>query len=478
MGALDKRRSGRIAARRGEEAAARTHRRAARGPGAVPHRLQPERARKLTGFTNNKTRAARRARRARSRGRAGRSRRGAAPRAGARAHRAVRQRAACSPTAISRRRPTSSCPSSSNCKSSRPPDRTPASPHSTRAAAASGEWELFVQLAHHRSRAGRDGTVELARRRQVIAHGAGRAHRRAARRGSPSGSPARRARSSAPRCTPGGFDSLASDNDAWLDAARRPPARCLLCRRRSRLSATRSPRSTASAFSRAKDTPSPGRFDLAIHRQAPDAPPARVLCTMGLVPEELQRTRERREKSTTAIDWRRESPLLQHVSLDEVIFMDDPATAAGKDETALRQSRLRNPRARPARPARAPAQRRRGDARVHLLFHPERSTLPFRVAFPIFTANLVQPARNASPDSPRPPPRRPACCRRKISPPARLSPCMARRHSSRTEHADERGQRRRHPRARSRRIHLHRGRCTATPSAQVCSAHPRPASRQ
>ena len=32
-------------------------------------------------------------------------------------------------------------------------------------------------------------------------------------------------------------------------------------------------------------------------------------------------------------------------------------------------------------------------ARVHLLFSPEHSTLPFRVAFPIFTANLVERAR-------------------------------------------------------------------------------------
>ena len=41
------------------------------------------------------------------------------------------------------------------------------------------------------------------------------------------------------------------------------------------------------------------------------------------------------QKSATAIDWHRESPLLQHVSFDEVIFMEDPVTAAGKDETAF-----------------------------------------------------------------------------------------------------------------------------------------------
>jgi hypothetical protein len=34
-----------------------------------------------------------------------------------------------------------------------------------------------------------------------------------------------------------------------------------------------------------------------------------------------------------------------------------------------------------------------GAARVHFLFHPERSTLPFRVAFPILVANLVEHAQ-------------------------------------------------------------------------------------
>ena len=40
------------------------------------------------------------------------------------------------------------------------------------------------------------------------------------------------------------------------------------------------------------------------------------------------------QKSATAIGWRRESPLLQHVSFDEVIFMEAPVrrdTLQGSD---------------------------------------------------------------------------------------------------------------------------------------------------
>ena len=54
----------------------------------------------------------------------------------------------------------------------------------------------------------------------------------------------------------------------------------------------------------------------------------------GFVPEDVAALVTLAQKSATASDWHRNSALLQHVSFDEVIFMEDPVTAAGNDETA------------------------------------------------------------------------------------------------------------------------------------------------
>ncbi|KAB2647408.1 MAG: hypothetical protein DVB27_04000, partial [Verrucomicrobia bacterium] len=42
-----------------------------------------------------------------------------------------------------------------------------------------------------------------------------------------------------------------------------------------------------------------------------------------------------KSENTTAIDWRRESPLLQHVQLGDVVFMDQPVSAATAKDDAF-----------------------------------------------------------------------------------------------------------------------------------------------
>jgi hypothetical protein len=191
---------------------------------------------------------------------------------------------------------------------------------------------------------------------------------------------------------PRGFDSLASDNEAWLTL---PAVRQLdvfvpekLALFRHALAALDGIRVFPSA-----DTPSPGSFDLAI-TDAPGAPPALLVCTVGFIPEELAPLVSMEKTSVTAIDWRRESPLLQHVSFDEVIFMEDPVIARGKDDTAFANLGYEVLVHGPHGPlALVRNDSSGGSVIARLLFHPERSTLPFRVAFPIFTANLVERAR-------------------------------------------------------------------------------------
>ncbi len=255
--------------------------------------------------------------------------------------------------------------------------------------AGSGDWELFIQLGVTDPAPAATATVELHSGRQTIAQEQvaltpGSAPRLAFRV-----SGAQDASIHAV-LKPSGFDSLASDNDAWLTL---PAVRPLdvfvpesLATFRHALAALDGIRIFPS-----RDTPSPSTFDLAISDK-PGAPPALLLCTTGFVPEDMGPLVSIAKKSVAAIDWRRESPLLQHVSFDEVIFMEDPVTAAGKDDTAFAALGYEVL----AHGPHGPLALVRGDdsgMRVHLLFHPEQSTLPFRVAFPIFTANLVERAR-------------------------------------------------------------------------------------
>jgi hypothetical protein len=254
--------------------------------------------------------------------------------------------------------------------------------------AGSGDWELFVQLGITDPAPAATAAVELHAGGQVIA----REQIALAPGGTPrlafsiSGAQGASIRAV---LSPGGFDSLASDNEAWLSLPSFRPIDVFvpetLATFRHALAALDGLRIFPS-----KDTPSPGTFDLAISDH-PGAPPALLLCTEGFVPEDATALVNLAQKTTTAIDWRRDSPLLQHVSLDEVIFMEDPVTAAGKDDTAfanLGYEILIHGQHGPLALLRSDG----ANARVHLLFHPERSTLPFRVAFPIFTANLVEQA--------------------------------------------------------------------------------------
>ena len=257
--------------------------------------------------------------------------------------------------------------------------------------AGSGDWELFIQLAVTDPAPAATATVELRSGGQTIAQEnvaltPGSAPRLAFRV-----SGAQDANIHAV-LRPGGFDSLASDNDAWLTL---PAVRPLDVFVPESLAAFRHALAALDGIRifPSKDMPSPGTFDLAISDK-PDAPPALLLCTSGFVPEDIALLVSIGKKSATAIDWRRESPLLLHVSLDEVIFMEDPVTAEGKDDTAFETLGCEILAHGPHGPlALVRNDDSSGTARVHLLFSPEHSTLPFRVAFPIFTANLVERAR-------------------------------------------------------------------------------------
>lgn len=252
----------------------------------------------------------------------------------------------------------------------------------------SGEWEVFVQLvvtdpapANTAALVLSAGEREIAREQVTLAASAAP---RLAFKVSGSGSDLLKARLELP-----GFDALASDNEAWL---RLPEPRPLEVFVPEKLGAVRHALAVMDGLRvyPAKDAPSPSRYDLAFVEE-PGTMAATLLCTMGFVPEELSALVAMEKTTSGAVDWRRDNPLLEHVSFDETIFLETPVTATGRDEGSFGNAGYQVL----AQGTKGPLILARLDAdgsatgKVHLLFHPDRSTLPYRVAFPILISNAV-----------------------------------------------------------------------------------------
>ena len=251
-----------------------------------------------------------------------------------------------------------------------------------------GKWNVFLQLEGSTNAESITGTLELRQNGSVIAT-----------------EPLSLTQGSSPRLSftiaseqpsslhahlhLSGFDSLTADNEAWLTL---PAVRPLEVFVAPRLMSYRHVLAAMPGIHLFPEdgTALPAAFDLVISDIAADlALPARVSCGVGVVPDEVKPLLAVERRNAPAIDWRRDSPLLQHVSFSDVIFMDEPTNASGVDDAryaSLGYEIL-------AHGARGPLilARSNDDAlRVNLLFHTDRSTLPYRVGFPVFVSNLVQ----------------------------------------------------------------------------------------
>ncbi len=258
----------------------------------------------------------------------------------------------------------------------------------------SGQWEIFVQLSGSPAADATGGTVELRQDDAVVATENVTLV--------PGSSPrlvfqitTQNPTAVEVRFRPSGFDSLTADNAAWLDLPAPRPLEVFV-----------SPALTAFRHALAgldgvrvwpaENETAPTAFDLAITDQPSEVSAAtRVICTVGFVPPALAKMVAIQGNNTSAVDWRRDSPLLQHVLLDDVVFSDDPHTAPNLSETDFANAGY----SILAQGSHGPLLVERHDRegwRIHALFHPDHSTLPFRVGFPIFVSNLVQAAQRES----------------------------------------------------------------------------------
>ena len=260
--------------------------------------------------------------------------------------------------------------------------------------ALGGQWDILVELGASANAESATGTIELLREGGVIASETVAVSKGSAPRLMFKVSSDQPALVQA-RFIPEQFDSLASDNAAWLNLPAGRPLKVFVA---ASLTAFRHALAVIEELHIYPDESGAmlPAYDLVVTDQDADlALSARVLCSVGLVPAHLRDLVRVEKQSNAAIDWRRESPLLQHVTFADVLMMDDPHVTANVTETDFANLGYEIL----AQGAHGPLiveKQERGAHRVHLLFHPDRSTLPYRVAFPIFVSNLVHAALEES----------------------------------------------------------------------------------
>ncbi len=107
------------------------------------------------------------------------------------------------------------------------------------------------------------------------------------------------------------------------------------------------------------------------------------------VPDVLAEVVEVLDGGSAVVDWDRAAPLLRHALLDDLLVLEQPAWRPSHSERELEQAGYEVL----VHGTRGPLLVRRGRdpsaAQVFaMLFDPEQSTLPYRVAFPVMLANL------------------------------------------------------------------------------------------
>lgn len=251
-----------------------------------------------------------------------------------------------------------------------------------------GNWDVFVQLAGSAEAESTSGTVELRQAENVLGSERvtlvkGSAPRLAFR---VSGEQAVTLEA---RFVPEGFDALASDNTAWLSLPRVRPLSIFVPASLPAFRHALGAIANVALFPDESGAKQAG-YDLVISDQVADLElPARALCSAGLVPAELAKLLSLGTENIRVIDWRRDSPLLQHVSFEDVILMEDPQRAPDATETSFRELGYEILADGPHGPV--ILEKHDGETvRIHCLFQPERSTLPYRVGFPVLVSNLVQ----------------------------------------------------------------------------------------
>ncbi len=192
------------------------------------------------------------------------------------------------------------------------------------------------------------------------------------------------------RIKPDGFDSLQTDNVAYLDL---PKPRPLAVYCPTDMESFRKALAIIPDINLYPgDDRSPTAVDLKF-AQGPlsSGPEARVNFNVGYVPDDIASLVEIESGLADIVDWQRTAPLLQHVQLLDVQIGDQPKLTKGVTERDFELAGyeiLAQSRTGPLILERSGG----GRTDFQFLFHPDRSSLVYRVGFPILVQNAAQVA--------------------------------------------------------------------------------------
>ena len=256
--------------------------------------------------------------------------------------------------------------------------------------AVKGGWDVFVQIEGSADAEGNasvelfEGGNSIANERVTIARG--RAQRMMFQ------TKGDHATSLRIQLAPDGFDSLTADNTAFLDLPESRPLRVFVPKSLVSYRLALQGVQGLQLFPQATGDEASGAFDLVMSDRPQDMDiAARTRLSVGFIPPDLQRSIEIGTNGSAVVDWRRDAPVLQHVQLADLVVLDQPRFAANAGEGDLENLGYEVL----IHGQRGPLLVRKQDSdalRFALLFHTDRSTLPYRVGFPIFVANIVQAA--------------------------------------------------------------------------------------
>ena len=190
-----------------------------------------------------------------------------------------------------------------------------------------------------------------------------------------------------------GFDALASDNVAYLDlkAPRKlwvytPPG---MISYRMALGATNDVRVFPQA---GQEQTTETEFDLVISNNAKDlGMDAKAYFFTGVMPQDVAEIVTIKDDGTTVVDWQRTAPLLDYVELAELMVLDNPVWAGEKQHEALEllgYEVIADAQGGPLLLRKLEEEK----TFYYALFDTDRSTLPYRLGFPIMVSNLVRVA--------------------------------------------------------------------------------------
>ena len=191
------------------------------------------------------------------------------------------------------------------------------------------------------------------------------------------------------------FDSLASDNQAWLRLPQLRPLWIYLSPSLKSINAAMRGIDGIN-ISSGGNSSDPILFDLLITDNSADlAKDSRVLFSAGIVPKKLHSILKIDKRRVDLVDWNREDELLRYVELKDLTILEGPVS--NSKESAVSEKDIANLGYETlifAKKAPLLLKSAWGEyTQYNLLFHPDHSTLPYRIAFPILIKNLVEIAR-------------------------------------------------------------------------------------